>query len=84
MGRSISEDEAIEAAWNVQLPTLRLDMPLSSNNGFKQLQAERGDKAYADMGVWLQLCAQPDFVLPEPRQRLFDAGPGDFVYHRCI
>ena len=45
MGRSISEDEAIEAAWNVQLPTLRLDMPLSSNNGFKQLQAERGDKA---------------------------------------
>ena len=35
MGRSISEDEAIEAAWNVQLPTLRLDMPLSSNNGFK-------------------------------------------------
>ena len=57
MGRSISEDEAIEAAWNVQLPTLRLDMPLSSNNGFKQLQAERGDKAYADMGVWLQLCS---------------------------
>lgn len=57
MGRSISEDEAIEAAWNVQLPTLRLDVPLSSNNGFKQLQAERGDKAYADMGVWLQLCS---------------------------
>lgn len=57
MGRSISEDEAIEAAWNVQLPTLRVDMPLSSDGAFKCLRAERGDKAYADMGVWLQLCS---------------------------
>lgn len=57
MGRSISEDEAIEAAWNVQLPSLRLDMPLSNSNEFKHLHAQRGDKAYADMGIWLQLCS---------------------------
>lgn len=57
MGRSITEDEAIEAAWNVQLPTLRLDMPLSKSGAFKRLRAERGDKAYTDMGVWLQLCS---------------------------
>ena len=57
MGRSITEDEAIEAAWNVQLPMLRVDMPLSNNDGFKRLRAERGDKAYADTGVWLQLCS---------------------------
>lgn len=57
MGRSITEDEAIEAAWNVQLPTLRVDMPLSNSEAFKRLRSERGDKAYADMGVWLQLCS---------------------------
>ena len=57
MGRSITEDEAIEAAWNVQLPTLRIDMPLSSNDMFKRLRAARGDRAYADTGVWLQLCS---------------------------
>ncbi len=57
MGRSISEEEAIEAAWNVQLPTLRLAMPLSSSDEFKQLHAERGERAYADIGVWLQLCS---------------------------
>lgn len=57
MVRSISEDEAIEAAWNVQLPSLRLEMPLSSRSEFKRLRNERGDKAYADMGVWLRLCS---------------------------
>lgn len=57
MGRSISDDEAIEAAWNVQLPTLRVDMPLSKDDAFKRLRTERGDRAYADMGVWLQLCS---------------------------
>lgn len=57
MGRLITEAEAIEAAWNVQLPTLRLDMPLSKNGAFKRLRTERGEKAYTDMGVWLQLCS---------------------------
>ena len=57
MGRSITEVEAIEAAWNVQLPTLRLDMPLLSSDEFKRLRNERGDKAYTDMGIWLQLCS---------------------------
>lgn len=57
MAHSISEDEAIEAAWDVQLPSLRLDMPLSSSNEFKRLRNERGDKAYTDMGVWLRLCS---------------------------
>ena len=57
MTRSISEDEAIEAAWNVQLPSLRLDMPLWSSSEFKRLRNERGDKAYTDMGVWLRLCS---------------------------
>lgn len=57
MGRSISDDEALEAAWDVQLPSLRLDMPLSSSNEIKRLRNERGDKAYTDMGVWLRLCS---------------------------
>lgn len=57
MGRTISDDEAIEAAWNVQLPSLKLDMPLSDSDGFNRLQVARGDKSYTDMGVWLQLCS---------------------------
>ena len=57
MSRTISDDEAVEAAWNVQLPSLKLDMPLTNNGSFKQLHAIRGARAYADMGVWLQLCS---------------------------
>lgn len=57
MGRGISDDDAIMAAWTVQLPSLRLDMPLSSNDAFAQLCVTRDDKAYADMGIWLQLCS---------------------------
>lgn len=55
MGRGITDDEAIKATWTVQLPSLRLEMPLSSNDAFNRLRAVRGDKAYADMGIWLQL-----------------------------
>lgn len=51
MGRAISDDEAAEAAWNVQLPSLKLDMPLANNDSFKQLRAARGARAYTDMGV---------------------------------
>lgn len=57
MGRAISDDEAAEAAWNVQLPSLKLDMPLANNDSFIQLRAARGARAYTDMGVWLQLCS---------------------------
>lgn len=57
MGRTISDDEAAEAAWNVQLPSLKLDMPLANNDSIKQLRAARGARAYADIGVWLQLCS---------------------------
>lgn len=57
MGRSITEVEAIEAAWNVQLPTLRLNMPLLSSDEFKRLRNKRGGKAYTDFGIWLQLCS---------------------------
>lgn len=55
MGRDITDDEAIKAAWTAQLPSLRLEMPLSSNDAFNRLRTARGDKAYADMGIWLQL-----------------------------
>lgn len=57
MGRGITNLEAIEAAWSVQLPSVQLDMPLSKIEGFKRLRAARGSKAYADMGVWLGLCS---------------------------
>ena len=58
MGRDITNLEAIEAAWSVQLPSIQLDMPLSSYKEFNQLHAARGSKAYADMGVWLELCSR--------------------------
>lgn len=58
MGRDITNLEAIEAAWSVQLPSIQLDMPLSSYREFNQLHAARGSKAYADMGVWLELCSR--------------------------
>lgn len=57
MGRCITNLEAIEAAWSVQLPSMQLDMPLSKIEGFKRLRAARGSNAYADMGVWLELCS---------------------------
>lgn len=57
MGHDITDDEAIKATWAVQLPSLRLEMPLSSNDAFNRLCAARGNKAYADMGIWLQLCS---------------------------
>lgn len=57
MGHYITDDEAIKATWTVQLPSLRLEMPLSGNDAFNRLRAERGDKSYADMGIWLQLCS---------------------------
>lgn len=57
MGRTISDDEAIEAAWNAQLPSLRIELPLSNTRAFKQLYAARGDKTYADIGVWLAMCS---------------------------
>lgn len=57
MARSISDGEAIEAALNIQLPSLRIEMPLKDNNEFARLRAARSDKAFADMGVWLGLCS---------------------------
>lgn len=57
MGRNITDLEAIKAAWSVQLPSIRLDMPLSNSEEFSRLRATRGSKAYADMGVWLELCS---------------------------
>lgn len=58
MGRDITNLEAIKAAWSVQLPSMQLDMPLSSCKEFNQLHAARGSKAYADMGIWLELCSR--------------------------
>lgn len=58
MGREITNLEAIEAAWSVQLPSMLLDMPLSSCIEFNRLHAARGSKAYADMGIWLELCSR--------------------------
>ena len=57
MGRGITDDDAIKAAWTVQLPSMQLDMPISSSKEFKRLHAARGPKVYADMGVWLGLCS---------------------------
>lgn len=57
MGREITNLEAIEAAWAVQLPSMQLKMPLSSIAGFQRLRAARGSKAFTDMGVWLELCS---------------------------
>ena len=58
MGHSITNLEAIKAAWSVQLPSIQLDMPLSNSEEFSRLCAARGPKAYADMGVWLELCSR--------------------------
>lgn len=58
MGHSITNLEAIKAAWSVQLPSIQLDMPLSNSEEFSRLRAARGSKAYADMGVWLELCSR--------------------------
>lgn len=58
MGRNITNLEAIEAAWSVQLPSMQLDMPLSSCKEFNRLHSARGSKAYADMGIWLELCSR--------------------------
>lgn len=57
MGRDITNLEAIKAAWSVQLPSMQLDMPISSSEEFMRLRAARGPKTYADMGVWLGLCS---------------------------
>lgn len=57
MGRGITNLEAIEAAWSVQLPSMQLNMPISNSEEFRRLRAARGPKAYADMGVWLELCS---------------------------
>lgn len=57
MGRTISDDEAIKAAWNVQLPLMRINLPITTANEFRLLHAARGSRAYADMGVWLALCS---------------------------
>lgn len=57
MGRTISDDEAIEAAWDAQLPSLRIKLPIANTNEFRRLYAARGDKTYADIGVWLAMCS---------------------------
>lgn len=57
MGHSITDDEAIKAAWNVQLPLMRINLPITTANEFRCLHAARGSRAYADMGVWLALCS---------------------------
>lgn len=74
MGRSITDDDAIKAAWTAQLPSLRLDMPLSSIDAFNQLHVARGDKTYTDMGVWLAMCSlassTPGHTLPADSELL--------------
>lgn len=57
MASEITDGEAIEAAWDVQLPHMRIDLPIGRDDGFERLYAARGDRAYADMGVWLGLCS---------------------------
>lgn len=57
MGRTISDDEAIEAAWDTQLPSLRIELPITNAHELKQLYAARGDKTYADIGIWLAMCS---------------------------
>lgn len=57
MTRSISDDEAIEAAWDAQLPSLRIELPITNAHELKQLYAARGDRTYADIGVWLAMCS---------------------------
>lgn len=57
MTRSISDDEAIEAAWDAQLPSLRIELPITNVYELKQLYAARGDRTYADIGVWLAMCS---------------------------
>lgn len=74
MGRAISDDEAIEAAWNVQLPSLRIELPITNAHELKQLNAARGDRTYADIGVWLAMCSlassAPGHSLPADNELL--------------
>ena len=74
MGRAISDDEAIEAAWNVQLPSLRIELPITNASELKQLYAARGDRTYADIGVWLAMCSlassAPGHSLPADNELL--------------
>lgn len=57
MNRGITDDDAIKAAWNVQLPFMQIGFPISTADEFNRLHAIRGSHAYADMGVWLALCS---------------------------
>lgn len=74
MGRVISDDEAIEAAWNVQLPSLRIELPITNAHELKQLYAARGDRTYADIGIWLAMCSlassAPGHSLPADNELL--------------
>ena len=74
MGCMIGDDEAIEAAWNVQLPSLRIELPITNAHELKQLYAARGDRTYADIGVWLAMCSlassAPGHSLPADNELL--------------